>query len=142
LAERTHVVNMVKAGRNTSATTQFVRLQTNFRDKSMQEAIIIAFMSTKPSPYQTSSIHCCNDAIPAPSLASRIRLPAAGHPAAQPSHALAPRPQSMVVIGTQSVFMTRQATGGQSDLCQHMYSYKPLQNVGKGLIDRPWLALS
>jgi hypothetical protein len=39
--------------------------------------------------------------------------------ATQPHHALAPRSQSMVVLGTQSVLMIGQATSGQSGLCQH-----------------------
>lgn len=39
--------------------------------------------------------------------------------AIQPPHALAPRPQSTVVLGFQSVVIPGQATGSQFDHCQH-----------------------
>jgi hypothetical protein len=38
--------------------------------------------------------------------------------ATQPPHTLAPRPQSKVILGFQSVLMPGQATGSQSDLCE------------------------
>jgi hypothetical protein len=39
--------------------------------------------------------------------------------ATQRPRALAPRPHSMVVLGFQSVLIPGQATGSQSDICQH-----------------------
>jgi hypothetical protein len=116
-AERTHVVNLVKAGRNTSATTQFVRLQPGCRYKTVQEAILITFIKTKSSPYRNSSIHCCDDVVLAPSLlASEFRLPAAGHPAA-------PRPSTQPTVDGRSWVPERSDSDARAS---HGQSIRPL----------------
>jgi hypothetical protein len=127
-AERTHVVNMVKAGRNTSATTQFVRLQTGCRYKSMWKAIPIAFMSTKPSPYQTSSQHCYT--MSSPHLHSQAD---SGYQqrTAQPPYTLpaapAPRPPSAVLVRVESVLTIEKAAVEHFALiCTNTYEWKPI----------------
>jgi hypothetical protein len=116
-AERTHVVNMVKAGRNTSATTQFVRLQPGCRYKTVQEGILVTFITTKSSPYQNSSIHCFNHVVPAPSHpASEFRLPAAGHPAA-------PRPSTQPTVDSRYWVPER---SGSDARASHGQSIRPL----------------
>jgi hypothetical protein len=110
-------VNILKANRNTSATTQFVRLQPDCRYKTVQEAILITSITTEPSPYHNLSKHFFNHVVPAPSLrASELRLPAAGHPTA-------PRPSTQPTVDGRSWVAER---SGSDVRASHGRAIKPL----------------
>ena len=110
-------VNILNASRNTSATTQFVRLQPGCRYNTVHGAILITSITIKPSPYHNSSIHCFNQVAPAPSLpASEFRLPAAGHPTA-------PRPSTQPAVDGRSWVAER---SGSDVRASHGRAIRPL----------------